>query len=175
MRWSRHWTHSLCGVRASTSTLKMNCRSRKIASSHPTIPKSNPSIYFNYLLNDLWIRTFLFLYCLKCKINNIDIFVCCLFVLFHFSLHTSTWVYLGFFVFPSSDSLGLRKGQIHFVLFCTWCFSCRLFLPVVSLNCEEAKEKNSRHCSALGYACSYSGQSIQWALFKTLCKVIKIF
>lgn len=29
MRWSRRWTHSPCGVKASASTLKMNFRRRK--------------------------------------------------------------------------------------------------------------------------------------------------
>lgn len=117
-RWSSHWTHSLCGVRASTSTLKMNCRSRSIASPSP--PKSNPIIYFNYLLNDIWIRTFLFLYCLKCKINNVFVLsVECCWVFFCFFTDQYLSLPLGIVCLPS-DSLELRKTLIHFVLFCTW-------------------------------------------------------
>lgn len=79
MRWSRPWTASLFGTRASALTLKMNCR-RTNAPPRP-LP-SNLPIYFNYLLNDLWIRTILFLYCLKCKVNNIVV-LCCQSCVFH--------------------------------------------------------------------------------------------
>lgn len=41
-----------------------------------------------------------------------------------------------FFVCPSNDSLQLKKVKL--TLFCC----LRVLIPVISLNCEEAKEKN---------------------------------
>lgn len=65
-------------------------------------------LYFNYLLNDLWIRTFLFLYCLKCKLDDVVIFLR-MFVFFPLVLFL---IKTCLFSFPSSRNLEFRKSTL---------------------------------------------------------------
>ena len=121
MRWYRHWTHSLWGGRASTSTLKMNCRNRGAA------PTSQNQKYILYILTIYWMtfgsdhfyfctvwsaRSIMLSCCLICVVRRV-FFCSCFFAHQYLRLH------LGFCLFLYS--LEFRESPIHLVYcFRTW-------------------------------------------------------
>lgn len=165
-RSSRRWKHSQCGVRDSVSTLKMNYRSRKAASLPLLIP--HPICIWIIYWIDLWITTFLFLYCLRCKVINI-------FMSFFLSLspfivcvvlpHTSTWVYFCFLLsFPKATDFSWEKYLFHIIS------ASRRFWRVSRMIClcnlaELWRSKEKKRRSA--FLCSCFGQCVQVYLKKT--------
>lgn len=140
MRWSRRWTHSLCGVKASTSTLKMNCKTLHL---FPSL--SMKSFYIILTIYWMTFKSEHFYFCTVWSARLIILsFLCCqlcFFVFFScFSTHqylSLLWVFSSFFCLFFQWQLLIKKksNSLCFVVI-------RLLIPVISLNCEEAKEMN---------------------------------
>lgn len=143
----------------------MNYRSRKPASLPLLIP--HPIYIWIIYWIDLWITTFLFLYCLRCKVINIFMSFfssVCLLSLFVLFIHTPVLEFtFGFFCrFLKRQTLvGRNTYFTSFLLpgdfeeFHGW------FVRVTSLNCEEAKRKKCLSLFLFWKVCS--------SLFKQLC------
>lgn len=118
----------------------MNYRSRKAASLPLLIP--HPICIWIIYWIDLWITTFLFLYCLRCKVINI-------FMSFFLSLspfivcvvlpHTSTWVYFCFLLsFPKATDFSWEKYLFHIIS------ASRRFWRVSRMICWTVKKQRKK-------------------------------